>query len=159
MGDVIGYLLEVEPDSRVIVFAHNSHVLDYRATDRANVQISVGQIGRERFDAFLIMQSTFSGSVRAARDWGQADEVFEIENAASNSLSFFLHHNVELKSFVFDLDSEIELRRIFQKPMSSRAIGVVYKAEQENLSHYFDCIHASACHALIHIDKTTALQK
>lgn len=159
MAKVIDVLLESNRDSLVLVFAHNSHCVDFRATDRAG-EVSLGQLCMERDDwaAYIILQSTFSGKVRASRVWGGADEEFEIEEASSSSLSYTLHQ-VELKSFVLDLDNELEVRRLFQKPMASRAIGVVYKETQENLCHYFECIHASASHAIIHIDQTTALKR
>jgi erythromycin esterase len=158
MANVIQVLLESDPSCQVIVFAHNSHVVDFRATDRAS-EVSLGQICMEReLGAYIILQSTFCGKVRAAKEWGAADEEFDLETASSSSLSFLLH-SVDLKDFVLDLDSELEVRRLFQKPMASRAIGVVYKESQENLSHYFECIHASASHAIIHIDRTTALKK
>jgi erythromycin esterase-like protein len=57
MANVIEYLL-LSCDCKVIVFAHNSHCLDYRATDHAaRGEISVGQLCREKFDAYIVIQS------------------------------------------------------------------------------------------------------
>ncbi len=157
MFRAIEYLLMTN-DCRVIVFAHNSHCLDYRATDHhARGELSVGQLCRENFDAYIVAQSTFSGTVRAAAEWGGPDREWELERPASSSLSHVLHA-VEMKEFVLDLDSELEVRRVFNVPHSSRAIGVVYKQGQEGLSHYFEAVHSLACHAIIHIDHSTALR-
>ncbi len=140
------------------VFAHNSHVFDYRATDHAERgELSVGQLCRENFDAYIVAQSTYSGTVRAASEWGGPDREWEIETPASNSISYLLHA-ASLKTFVLDLDSELQVRRLFNVPHSSRAIGVIYKQGQEGVSHYFEAVHSLACHAIIHTDVTTALR-
>ena len=102
------------------------------------------------------MQTTYSGTVRAAPEWGQPDGVYEIERPASSSLSYQLHE-CQLKEFVLDL-SETDLKKALNVPMSSRAIGVVYKAGDENLSHYMDVVHASACDYIVFYDHTHALE-
>ena len=157
MFRVLEYLFMTN-DCQCFVMAHNSHCLDYRATDHnARGELSVGQLCRENFDAYIVAQSTYAGTVRAAAEWGGPDREWELERPASSSLSHVLHA-VELKAFVLDLDGELEVRRLFNVPHSSRAIGVVYQKGREGLSHYFEAVHSLACHSIIHIDTTTALR-
>merc|ERR1711991_744327 len=114
--------------------AHNSHVVDYRATSHLERgEQSVGQLVRETLgdSAYIVMQSTFSGTVRAAKEWGLPGQEFEIEKPASSSVSYLLHQCVH-KNFVVDF-SQQEVRKLFNVPMTSRAIGVVYKQGNENL--------------------------
>jgi hypothetical protein len=59
-------------------------------------------------------------------------------------------------SFAITFDS-VEMRRCLATPLASRAIGVVYKSGQENLSHYFDCVYSQACDAIVHTDVSSAL--
>ena len=155
--------------SRIVVWAHNSHVLDYRATIHSERgEHSVGQLIREALPpaegenkhTYTIIQSSFSGTVRATKQWGQNSQVFQLKQPASSSLPYVLHDAVishdAPKDFVL-LMSETEVAQAFYQQLPNRAIGVVYKDEDENISHYFDAIHTLACDAIIHIDETKAL--
>src|SRR5205807_8734233 len=60
--------------AKVVVWAHNSHLGDARATEVASQgQLNVGQLVRERHaaDCRLIGFTTFTGTVTAADDWGR----------------------------------------------------------------------------------------
>lgn len=57
----------------MVVWAHNSHVGDARATEvAADDQLTIGQLAREQFgpECRLIDFSTYSGTVTAASEWG-----------------------------------------------------------------------------------------
>lgn len=59
--------------SRIVVWAHNSHVGDARATEvSSDGQLSLGQLVRERYgdECRLIGLSTYTGTVTAASEWG-----------------------------------------------------------------------------------------
>src|SRR3954447_6077326 len=63
--------------ARVVVWAHNSHLGDARATAmHRRGELNVGQLARERFggDSFAIGFTTYSGTVTAASDWGEPAE-------------------------------------------------------------------------------------
>jgi erythromycin esterase-like protein len=63
--------------AKVVVWAHNSHLGNARATEMSERgELNVGQLVRERFGekALLIGFSTYSGTVTAARDWGDPAE-------------------------------------------------------------------------------------
>ncbi len=162
MYDVVQYLLLRSDAARVLVFAHNSHVLDYRATSHAEAgELSVGQLVRERVPGcYVVAQSGFTGSVLAAPDWGQPAQVMQLERPASSSLSHLLHEcamATGTPSFAIPFE-RADVRRALALPLASRAIGVVYRPLQENLSHYFECVYPQACDAVIHTDNTTALR-
>jgi hypothetical protein len=46
----------------------------------------------------------------------------------------------------------------FTTPLLERAIGVIYRPETERQSHYFSARVADQFDALIHIDRTTAVE-
>lgn len=156
--------------SRLVVWAHNSHVLDFRATSHAERgEHSVGQLIREALSndgtkgTFIIGQSSYDGTVRAAPSWGQPSQVMEVVRPASSSLQAVLHQahatNGAPADFVLVFgDTNPELTRAFYAQMPMRAIGVVYKPQDENLSHYFDACVSYCCDALIHMDTTSALR-
>jgi protein-L-isoaspartate(D-aspartate) O-methyltransferase len=81
MFETLEHLLEARgPEAKAVIWAHNSHIGDARATEMGAVQgeDNFGQLCRERFgaDAALIGMGTHSGTVAAAtlgrRDGGQA---------------------------------------------------------------------------------------
>ncbi|MDG0793907.1 erythromycin esterase family protein [Cohnella ginsengisoli] len=64
------------PAARAIVWAHNTHVGDARATDMAEEgMVNVGQLLREAHggEVYAIGFGTYQGSVIAGRGWGAAD--------------------------------------------------------------------------------------
>ena len=65
----------VRPHAKVVVWEHNSHVGDARATGMgARGELNVGQLARQRYgdQCLLVGQTTFAGEVTAATDWGDA---------------------------------------------------------------------------------------
>jgi erythromycin esterase-like protein len=59
--------------SKIVVWAHNSHLGDARATEAAEAgELNLGQLVRERFGAasFALGLTTFAGTVIAASEWG-----------------------------------------------------------------------------------------
>lgn len=66
-----------ERPSRAVVWAHNSHLGDARATQMgASGELNLGQLVRERFgqDAWLVGFTTHTGTVTAARNWDDPAE-------------------------------------------------------------------------------------
>ena len=63
--------------AKVVVWEHNSHVGDARATAMgARGELNVGQLARQRYgnECFNIGMTTYDGRVTAASDWGSAAE-------------------------------------------------------------------------------------
>ncbi len=146
---------------RVVVWAHNSHLGDARATQmRLRGEWNVGQLTRERYgseNVYAIGQSTYEGSVTAARDWGGKAERRRVLPGLSGSYEELLHA-VGRPRFWLDLSEPSEATKALADPRLQRAIGVIYRPESERWSHYQQARLTRQFDALIHIDETAALQ-
>ena len=83
-----------EEPARIVVWAHNSHVGDARATEvGADGQLTLGQFARERYgeDSRLIGFTTYSGTVTAASEWGGMAERKIVRPALNGSVEELLH--------------------------------------------------------------------
>jgi erythromycin esterase-like protein len=145
---------------KAIVWAHNSHLGDARATEMSqHGELNVGQLVRERFEeeAILIGFSTHHGSVTAASDWGEPAERKNVRPALHGSYEE-LFHQTGLSRFWIDLRNAGDKVGILYGPRLERAIGVIYRPETERLSHYFYARLPKQFDAIIHIDETRAVE-
>ena len=146
--------------ARVVVWAHNSHLGDARATESAQRgQLNVGHLVREGDgrDALLVGFTTSSGWVTAASDWGGAAERKRVRPALADSYEA-LFHGTGLPRFVLPLrDGDPAAVAWLRKPHLERAIGVIYRPETERWSHYFYVRLPDQFDAVIHLDQTSAL--
>jgi erythromycin esterase-like protein/orotate phosphoribosyltransferase len=152
------------PPARIVVWAHNSHVGDARATQVwAEGQLTLGQLVRQRFGdhSRLIGLSTYAGTVTAASDWGGAAERKTVRPALDGSIEELLHE-VGRESGKDAFLASALLSPAAAEPLSTvrlgRAIGVIYRPETERQSHYFHVRPADQFDAMIHIDQTRALE-
>ncbi len=148
------------PSARIVVWAHNSHVGDARATEVwADGQLTLGQLARQRYgdDARLIGFSTYSGTVTAASDWGGVAERKAVRPALGGSIEELLHETGRSAFLVSGLLSP-EAGEPLSAVRLGRAIGVIYRPETERQSHYFHVRPADQFDAMIHIDQTRALE-
>jgi erythromycin esterase-like protein len=147
--------------AKLVVWAHNSHVGDARATElAADGELNVGQLARERHgeSVRLIGFSTYEGTVTAASAWDEPAQRMRIVPGLPGSCEA-LFHTLELPAFLLRLDDlSGEVRERFQEPRLERAIGVVYKPETERRSHYYHAALGQQFDAVIHIDHTRALE-
>lgn len=144
---------------KIVVWAHNSHVGDARATDMlARHEVNIGQLVREMClnECVLVGFTTYSGTVTAARDWHAAAERRIVRKARPESIENLLHH-VNLPAFWLDLRSGAGAR-ILEGAFLERAIGVVYRPETELLSHYVQARPARQFDAIVHVDRTRAVE-
>ena len=124
---------------KAVIWAHNSHLGDARATDMGQRgELNVGQLVRERHgrDAVLVGFSTYIGTVTAASDWGGVAERKRVRPGMEGSVEE-LFHDVEIPKFLLTIKSNRSLTRALQSPLLERAIGVIYRPETERWSHYF----------------------
>src|SRR5437867_10590990 len=124
--------------AKVVVWAHNSHLGDARATEmHARGELNIGQLVRERFGerALAIGFSTYRGTVTAASDWGAPAERKRVRPALPGSYEA-LFHETGLPWFWIDLRGTGQIG-VLQQRRIERAIGVIYRPESERLSHYF----------------------
>jgi erythromycin esterase-like protein/predicted phosphoribosyltransferase len=158
---LVGHLSEQRGErAKVVVWAHNSHVGDARATEVSGQgQLTVGQLVRERHagDCRLIGFSTFTGTVTAADDWGGAAERKRVRPALRDSSERLLH-DADEKAFWIAFGKVPEAAELLRSPRLERAIGVIYRPRTERQSHYFHARLSDQFDAVIHIDETRAVE-
>ena len=145
--------------TKVVVWAHNSHVGDARATSMGERgELNIGQLARERYgsEAFLIGMSTYAGRVTAATDWGGPAERKRVRPGRHDSYESMLHTASIPQYWV--PTSELADDDVFAGPHLERAIGVIYRPETELQSHYFEADLTQQFDAVIHLDHTRALE-
>lgn len=146
--------------ARIVVWAHNSHVGDARATEvSADGQLTIGQLAREHYgeDCRLIGFSTYRGSVTAASDWGGIAERKVVRPALAGSIEELLHETGR-SSFMVPMHDGSPAAHALDVVRLGRAIGVIYQPETERQSHYFHVRPSDQYDAMIHIDETRALE-
>jgi erythromycin esterase-like protein len=145
--------------ARVVVWEHNSHIGDARATEMGRRgELNVGQLARERWpgSVALVGFTTYEGTVTAASTWDAPAERKRVRPALPDSYEALFHQMGEPR-FLLDL-THGEAAESLRGPMLERAIGVIYRPETERTSHYFEASLADQFDAVIHIDETRAVE-
>jgi len=151
--------LEAEGERpRAVIWAHNSHLGDARATSMSGRgEWNVGQLLREwhEGETASIGFTTFHGTVTAASDWGARAEQKRVRPALEDSYEQ-LFHRLETPNFYMDLRSPSAKQ--IPSELLERAIGVLYLPETERWSHYFFARLRKQFDAVIHFDETRAVE-
>jgi erythromycin esterase-like protein len=145
--------------SRIVVWEHNSHIGDARATEMGRRgDHNVGQLVRQRHgDACVLVGfTTYSGTVTAADDWDGPAQRKRVRPALEGSVEE-LFHDVRHERFFVRL-RERPVAQILEEPCAERAIGVIYRPQTERVSHYFDTRLSRQFDAVFHFDHTRALE-
>lgn len=146
--------------AKIIVWAHNSHVGDARATEMGfRGQINIGQLAKEQHDkdAYLIGFSTNQGTVTAASEWDTPAKCKKINAGLEGSYEQLFHH-IRYPDFLLNFRGDKTLEHYLHIPRLQRAIGVIYRPDSERESHYFFTRLPYQFDSLIHFDNTTAVQ-
>jgi len=147
-------------DTRAVVWAHNSHVGDARSTEMGKRgELNIGQLARDRHgsDTFLIGFTTYDGTVSAASNWDAPVERKRVNPALPDSYET-LFHQAGVPAFWLPLRERSGASAALRDPRLERAIGVIYRPETERASHYFRARLADQFDAVIHIDRTRAVE-
>lgn len=149
------------PESKAIVWAHNSHIGDSSATEMASRgEYNIGHLCRQEFGnaAYSIGFGTDHGTVAAASDWDGPMEVKVVRPAVPESYER-LCHEAGAPRFLLRLRNPIpkELAESLLKPRLERAIGVIYRPETELQSHYFQTLLSHQFDEYIWFDETSAV--
>jgi erythromycin esterase-like protein len=163
MFETLQALMEAKgPYARAVVWAHNSHIGDARATEMGLVrdELNLGQLCREAWgqDACLIGFGTHTGTVACASDWDAPMQVKAVRPSLPESQER-KSHNAGLDRFLLDLRPSVNTsaRRALADPRLERFIGVIYRPETERWSHYVDCRLSEQFDAWVWFDETTAV--
>ncbi len=149
--------------SRIVVWAHNSHVGDARATEMYRIgETNVGELVRQRWgrEAFLVGFTTFGGTVTAAIEWGESPRHLVLEPAVDDSHEAMLHDvakTVGTPDIVLLPNESESLSRALATERLERAVGVVYRPRTERQSHWLRARLTEQFDAIIHIDRTSAV--
>jgi erythromycin esterase-like protein len=164
MAETLEHLLEQGgPEAKALVWAHNSHIGDARATDMGRVrgEHNIGQLVRERWGskAALIGFGTHTGTVTAADDWDSPRQQKRVLPSRSDSYERACHDS-GIARFLLDLapGRHEALRRRLAEPRLERFIGVIYRPETERWSHYSEAVLPEQFDAFVWFDETTALE-
>jgi erythromycin esterase-like protein len=144
---------------RVVVWAHNSHLGDARATEMAaRGEWNVGQLVRERYgrEAITIGFTTYEGTVTATSNWDAPAERKQVRPALAGSYES-LFHDVGLDRFLLILGGD-ERVACLRSPRLERFIGVIYRPETERASHYYPATLPAQFDAVLHFDRTRAVE-
>jgi erythromycin esterase-like protein len=147
-------------DPKVIVWAHNSHLGDARATQMARSgEWNVGQLVRQRLGdaAVLVGFTTYTGTVTAASDWDGAAQRMTVRPALPESYEA-LFHEAGPSRFMLDLRAPGAVRTALEEPRLERAIGVIYRPQTERFSHYFGASLPRQFDVVLHYDVTRAVE-
>jgi len=149
-----------EPDSKGVVWAHNSHIGDASATEMsARGEHNIGQLCRHEFGraCYAIGFGTDHGTVAAATDWDGPMEIKSVRPALGNSYER-LCHEAGVRRFMLGLrDRDSAHVRGLLTPRLERAIGVIYRPESERASHYFEAVLPRQFDEYIWFDETRAV--
>jgi erythromycin esterase-like protein len=157
---LIDHLDRMTGTAKVVVWAHNSHLGDARATDMGRAgELNLGQLVREKFGAAaaLIGLSTHAGTVTAASSWGGPAERKVVRPALSESYEA-VFHATGVPRFWLSLRQPSPLHEALRVPRLERAIGVIYLPETERASHYLEASLPAQFDLVIHFDETHAVQ-
>jgi erythromycin esterase-like protein/predicted phosphoribosyltransferase len=160
LKELMRFLDRSRPGARVVVWAHNSHLGDARATDMGQRgELNVGQLVREHYgaDAVLVGFTTYGGTVTAASEWDGPAHRKHVRPALAGSYER-LFHDVQIPRFLLPLRTDLALSSALAGPRLERAIGVLYLPETERVSHYFRARLPEQFDFVLHFDETRALE-
>ena len=146
MFDTLNMILDARPNTKAIVWAHNSHIGNAAYTDMGmrREELNIGQLAKEKWDARarLIGFGTHTGTVAAADDWDEPMEIKTVRPSLPESYERACH-DAALPRFLLDLrEGEVgrQVRESLMEPRLERFIGVIYRPKTERWSHYSEAI-------------------
>lgn len=165
MFETLDFLLDrYGPRSKAIVWAHNTHIGDYRATDMfLQGQVNIGGLAREAMgdkNVALVGFGTYEGEVIASPAWDGPVERMPVPRGKPGSYEAAFHTAAEAlgkSEFYLDLTSNLAKIGAFADTRGHRAIGVVYQPRFEALGNYVPTSLSRRYDAFLHFDKTSAL--
>jgi len=159
LESLVGFLARGGATAKVVIWAHNSHLGDARATQMgARGEWNLGQLVRQRYarDAVLVGCTTYEGTVTAASNWDAPAERKWVRPALPGSYES-LFHDVGLDRFLLFLTGVHRVAGLGE-PLLERAIGVIYRPDTERTSHYFHASLPVQFDAVLHFDRTRAVE-
>jgi erythromycin esterase-like protein/predicted phosphoribosyltransferase len=160
LKELAKFLSRPDRPARIVVWAHNSHLGDARATEMGQGgEVNVGQLVRSAYgtESFSVGFTTDHGTVTAAADWDEPAQRRQVRPALSGSYER-LFHDTGVPRLMLPLRFDAALAAVLSPPRLERAIGVVYRPETERQSHYFHARLAEQFDFVLHFDETRAVE-
>jgi protein-L-isoaspartate(D-aspartate) O-methyltransferase len=150
------------PDSKGIVWEHNSHVGNAAATEMSvRGEHNVGQLCRTKLGrgAYIVGFGTDHGTVAAASNWDEPMQRMAVRPAHVSSYEHVFHES-GVPAFALHLRDprRLVVTEELESPRLERAIGVVYRPETELESHYFYATLPHQFDEYIWFDETRAVR-
>jgi erythromycin esterase-like protein len=160
LNALLAHLDRQAPPAKIVVWAHNTHLGDARATEMGRRgEVNLGQLARERHGqaACLVGFTTYAGTVTATSDWGQPAERKRVRPALPGSYEL-VFHQAGPPRFWLDLRQPGPARQALREPRLERTVGVIYRPQTERLSHYFQASLPDQFDFVVHLDETRAVE-
>ena len=157
---LVAYLERRGREPKIVVWAHNSHLGDARATEMGRQgELNVGQLVRQKYgDATVLVGfTTYTGTVTAATNWDEPGERKRVRPALPESYERAFH-DTGIPNFFLDLQNGAGHARLFDDERLERAIGVIYRPESERVSHYFHASMRDQFDGVYHFDESRAVE-
>lgn len=150
--------------AKAIVWAHNTHIGDYHATDMLKAgYVNIGGLARERYgidNVFLVGFGTYGGEVLAGKAWGSPAQVMKLPEAQPGSYEGDFHQvATKLSADQFYVTFDRSHTTSLVRTQGHRAVGVVYETSYEKTGHnYVPTSLANRYDAFVFVDHTSALK-
>jgi protein-L-isoaspartate(D-aspartate) O-methyltransferase len=150
------------PDSKGIVWEHNSHVGNAAATEMSvRGEQNVGQLCRTKFQngVYIVGFGTDHGTVAAASNWDEPMQQMNVRPAHASSYER-VFHEASVRAFMLHLREPARrvVREELEQPRLERAIGVIYRPDTELASHYFYASLPNQFDEYVWFDETRAIR-
>lgn len=160
LDGVVKFLHRMHPSPKVVVWAHNSHVGDARATQMGHMgEKNLGQLARQTYGrgCRLIGFTTNGGSLTAANAWDGPAEEMRLRAARADSYEG-VFHATGVPAFSLCMRERSEIGFQLRGSMLERAVGVIYLPASELTSHYLLANLPHQFDAVVHMDETSAIK-
>ena len=153
----------LEKHEKGIVWAHNTHIGDYRATDMAKYgMVNLGGLAREQLGdtaVSLVGFGTYQGRVVASYSWDGKELILPLPPAIEGSYEYYFHKVAKEKKSngLFVLMDKAKKDHPLNESGGHRAVGVVYDPQHQPERQFVKTKLASRYDAFIFIDRTAAL--
>ena len=161
MMETLRRLLQLHgPNSKAIVWEHNTHVGDARFTDMAQAgEFNIGQLARQELgesQVFIVGTGIHRGTVTAADRWGDPYKTMTMPEARAGSWEEMLHAKTKGGNCLV-LSRELKANNQLEEAIGHRAVGVVYRPRYET-GNYVPSLIPRRYDAFMFIDRTNALR-
>ena len=157
MAETLDRLVDHYDGGKGVVWAHNTHVGDARATDMPDRgRLNLGQLVREsrgRDEVAVVGFGTHRGTVVAGDSWDAPMERMTVPEAREGSYGDAFHRARARDQVLLPGDADAPA---LSERRGHRAIGVVYHPSRE-LGNYVPTSFSERYDAFVHVDESSAL--